>query len=202
MAMQVKGLDEAMVGLSRIEPMLMTRLVERALKGLADDEYVDKSFRVLRLGAAVMRAFSSEFALPLENAMIAAERLSGLAQEYSARHRIVHTSPFAMRFVGASKGYMSPMYGADTCMIELPFLEGTVGGRELLERYEEALYPLGGRPHWGQLFHLSGGPALVREMYPRFDAFVATVAALDPDGVFSNAFTRHLGLHTPAFKAW
>lgn len=202
MAMQVKGLDDAMVALSRVEPMLMTRLVERALKGLADPEYVDKSYRVLRLGAAVLRAFSSEFAVPLDHAALAAERLSALAREYAFRHHLVHTSPFAMRFVGASQAYMSPMYGAPTCMIELPFLEGTVGGRELLERYEEALYPLGGRPHFGQLFHLHGGQALVRQMYPKFDAFAATVAALDPDGVFSNTFTRHLGLRTPAFKAW
>ena len=61
------------------------------------------------------------------------------------------------------------MNGRDTMMIELIRLTGTDGGYELLDAYEEALYALGGRPHWGQVNTLSGGHDTLRRLYPRYD---------------------------------
>lgn len=51
----------------------------------------------------------------------------------------------------ASPVYMSMMNGVDTMMIELMQLSCSYGGYALLASNEEALYPLVGRPRWGQV---------------------------------------------------
>ena len=45
-------------------------------------------------------------------------------------------------------------------------LARTEGGFELLAAYEEALYELGGRPHWGQVNSLPGGARRLAALYP------------------------------------
>ena len=47
---------------------------------------------------------------------------------------------------------------------------------------------LGGRPHWGKRSFLSAAELAPR--YPRWDAFQAARAELDPDGRFANAWVR------------
>lgn len=49
-----------------------------------------------------------------------------------------------------------------------------------------------GRPHWGKMHTCDA--ASLREVYPRFDEFLAVRDRLDPDRVFANAYlTRVLG---------
>ena len=51
---------------------------------------------------------------------------------------------------------------------------------------EEALAPLGARPHWGKLFTLS--PARLQPLYPRLSDFQRLLPRYDPQGKFRNAF--------------
>jgi L-gulono-1,4-lactone dehydrogenase len=61
-----------------------------------------------------------------------------------------------------------------------------------LREVEAAMRGLGGRPHWGK--HSWTTAAQHRDRYPRWDAFAAARAQLDPGGRFANAFTeRTLG---------
>ena len=60
------------------------------------------------------------------------------------------------------------MNGRDTVMLELIQLTRTEGGFELLAEYEEALYAVGGRPHWGQYNTLTGSHELMQSMYPHY----------------------------------
>jgi D-arabinono-1,4-lactone oxidase len=101
------------------------------------------------------------------------------------------TSPFSLRFVRASPAYLSMMEGRDTMMIELIQQTDTEGGFELLAAYEDALYELGGRPHWGQVNGLMG-PA-VRALYPRLDDWLAAHAELNASGVFDSPFGKRVG---------
>jgi xylitol oxidase len=51
---------------------------------------------------------------------------------------------------------------------------------------EKALAPFGARPHWGKVFTSSA--QAVREVYPRYDDFMALLGRYDPEGKFRNEF--------------
>lgn len=63
----------------------------------------------------------------------------------------------------------------------------------VLPRIEDALYPLGARPHWGKLFHTVDGAV----MWPRWADFRTLVGRVDPAGKFGNGFLRRIGVLDP-----
>ena len=67
-------------------------------------------------------------------------------------------------------------------MMELIQLRGNEGGYEMLGAYEEELYELGGRPHWGQVNTLTGSHGLVASMYPRYEDWQSVHRADERDG--------------------
>ncbi|WP_280790931.1 D-arabinono-1,4-lactone oxidase [Blastococcus sp. TF02A_35] len=71
-------------------------------------------------------------------------------------------------------------------------------GAGRVDRPPEAIAgAVGGRPHWGKLHGLDA--AVLRERYPRFDAFVALRDRVDPAGVLGNEYLdRVLGPVAPA----
>jgi xylitol oxidase len=74
--------------------------------------------------------------------------------------------------------------------LHFTWVKDTAAVLPVLALIEEALAPLGVRPHWGKLFTV---PAeRIRDAYPRMDDFRALVAATDPDGTFGNAFLSRL----------
>jgi xylitol oxidase len=57
---------------------------------------------------------------------------------------------------------------------------------------QDALAPLGARPHWGKVFSVPA--ATVAGLYPRMADFRRLRGIYDPAGKFSNGFTsRYLG---------
>jgi pimeloyl-ACP methyl ester carboxylesterase len=96
--------------------------------------------------------------------------------------KVYQSSPIALRFVKASPAYLSMMHGHDTMMMELIQLRGNDGGYEMLGAYEEALYALGGRPHWGQVNTLTGSHGLVASMYPRYEDWQRVHRELNASG--------------------
>ena len=84
------------------------------------------------------------------------------------------------------------MHGQPTMMIELILVDGTRGGDALLAGYEERLADLGVRPHWGQINALT--PARVRELYPRWEEWLAVERELNASGVFDSPFTRRVDI--------
>jgi hypothetical protein len=163
-----------------------------------DDEYTNLSYKVFNIGAANdVPAYSAEIGVPVDPAgrhIQAVERVMAIAEERRRFGQIYQTSPVALRFVKASDAYMSMMYGRDTMMIELIMLAETKGGFELLAAYEEALYELSGRPHWGQINSLTGSHDFVRSMYPRYEDWLAVRRELDPRGTFDSPFTKRVGI--------
>jgi hypothetical protein len=125
--------------------------------------------------------------------------------ELAARHRDLghayQSSPISLRFVRASDALIAMMNGRETMMIELIMLTHTEGGFELLASYEEALYALGGRPHWGQVNTLTGSDGLVESMYPRFAEWLAVHERLNASGVFDSPFSKRVGISSSRFVA-
>ena len=74
----------------------------------------------------------------------------------------------------------------------------TEGGYELLHAYEDALYRLGGRPHWGHVNTLTG--ALVGSMYPEYERWLDVHQQLNASGVFDSPFSRRVGISTERFR--
>ena len=186
-----------------IRPSLAPKLLLAALRALIKKRYDEVSFKVFNIGNAnILPAYSCEIGVPMDGRHIeAVETIFRVARERRSLGQVYQSSPIALRFVKASPAYLSMMNGRDTMMIELIGLNGNDGGIELLNAYEEALYPLGGRPHWGHINTLSGSHGFVESMYPRLRDWMEVRARLDPDGVFDSPFTKRVGLSSDRFVA-
>jgi L-gulono-1,4-lactone dehydrogenase len=182
-------------------PRVTPWAIDKGLDALRDDEYTNLSYKVLNIGAAnFIPAYSSEIAVPLEDDqhIEAVERIIAIANSRARVGRVYHTAPIALRFVKASDAHLSMMQGRDTMVIELIMMTNTEGGMELLATYEDALYELSGRPHWGQLNWLTDSYDLVSRLYPRLDAWLVVRQQLDPSGLFDSPFTKRTGLSLAA----
>jgi len=181
-----------------VRPSITPWLLDRSLEALADKEFTNLSFKVLNIGTAnLLPAYSSEIGVPVDaegSHIEAVERIKRIAARHREAGSVYHTSPISLRFVRASTACMSMMEGRDTMMIELIQATRTEGGFELLAAYEEALYDLGGRPHWGQVNTLTGSHDLVRSLYPRYDEWQEVHARLNASGVFDSPFSKRTGL--------
>ena len=145
-------------------PRISPFLIAQALKALVNDDYVNISYRVFNIGAAnYLPAYSCEIGVPADEPQLnlAVEKIVEVAARRRRLGNVFHSSPISLRFVKASDAYMSMMQGRDTVMVELIMATHTVGGMELLTAHENALYELGGRPHWGQVNSLTGSHGLV-----------------------------------------
>jgi hypothetical protein len=175
-------------------PRLLTWAFDGTLEAMVDSDYSNVSYRVFNIGEANhLPAVSMELAVPLaDGAHVAAvDRIVEIAAAERSQGRF-HTSPFALRFVAASRAYASMMYARDTMMIELILVTGTRGGNELLATYERELAVFGARPHWGQ-YNVATAEQ-VAALYPRWDAWRAVERQFNESGVFDSEFTRRVGI--------
>ena len=157
---------------------------------------------MLNIGNAnLLAAWSSEIAVPLEGDchVRAVERIFEVAARRRELGEAFHSSAFSLRFVRRSPAFASMMHGRDTMMIELILLTHTEGGMELLAAHEDALYELGGRPHWGQVNTLTGSHGLVASMYERWDDWLAAHERFNASGVFDGPFSKRVGIDARRF---
>jgi hypothetical protein len=195
----IPGSNSALLTVLDGFPALTPRILDEAMKALAHD-YVDRSYRVFNIGTAnEVPGYGSEIGFTLDRYLDAVERIFAIAEQRQRLGRAYLTSPFSLRFVQEARAYMSMMEGADTCMIEFPMLDRTVGGRELLQEIETEMYAFGGRPHWGLLNFLSGANGLIEAMYPKLPRWLELFDRLNPNGTFDNAFTERCGFTRRTF---
>lgn len=130
----------------------------------------------------------SEYLLPREAAREAVERLRALAPSYAGLLQVSE-----VRTVAADDLWLSSAQGHDVVGLHFTWVRDVAGVYAALPAIEEALLPLGARPHWGKCF-VAGAGAL-RPLYPLFDDFRALAERVDPQGKLRNAFLeRHLDL--------
>ena len=181
--------------LARHLAWLMVKRFDHVLDNMQErDGYRSISYRVFNIGEANhLPAYSMELGVTLEGDrhLEAVDRILAAAARWS-EEGVYHTSPIALRFVAPSSAYASMMYDQSTMMIELIMVADSHRGEELLAGYERDLADLGIRPHWGQINALTS--ERVRELYPRWDTWLATAARFNVSGVFDSAFTRRMGI--------
>lgn len=128
----------------------------------------------------------AEFAVPLECAPRVLASLDTLLARYPRALR----APVGLRTSAADRFSLSPCHGRDTLWVAVfHSVKDRSGFRTALRDFFEALPA---RCHWGKDIRLS--PDHLRRQYPRWEAFRTARASLDPRGVFSNQFTRGIGL--------
>ena len=201
LAAALPGTSRLLNHVLHVMPSLAPLLIQSAMKALVNDRYDELSYKVFNIGKAnLVPAYSSEIAVPMDGRHIAAvERVFEVAAERRRLGGIYQSSPIALRFVKASPAYLSMMHGRDTMMMELIQLRGNDGGYELLGAYEEALYALGGRPHWGQVNTLTGSHGLIASMYPRYEDWQCVHRRMNASGVFDSPFSRRTGIAKDRF---
>jgi len=175
-------------------PPITPFLLERALAALRDADYTNISYKVLNIGAAnYLPAYSSEIGVPVGAATDAVRIICDVAERHRRLGSVYQTSPIALRFVRGSDASLSMMQGRDTMMIELIHMTRTEGGFELLAAYEDALYALEGRPHWGQVNTLT--EPHVRALYgTSLDEWLSVCGEVNATGVFDSPFSKRVGL--------
>ncbi len=178
-------------------PQFIPVMFERTFQKLASptfSPFESTSANVLSLGIGKdLKAYSTEMAVPVSNAISAIDALIDLAAT-NCEDGFYHTAPIALRFVASSKGFLSPqrrLTGEPTAMIEAPILKGTRGCKQVLRRLEARLYDLDGRPHWGQFNHLHRNA--VSRMYPELDKWLEVYKEFNQLCVFDNDFSRRVG---------
>jgi hypothetical protein len=181
--------------LARHLAWLMVKRFDHVLDDMQDLEgYRSISYKVFNIGESNrLPAYSMELGVTLEadRHLEAVDRILAAAARW-AKKRVYHTSPIALRFVAPSKAYASMMHERPTMMIELIMVVDSHRGEELLASYERDLADLDVRAHWGQINALT--PDRVRELYPRWDTWLATGARFNASGVFAAPFTRRVGV--------
>lgn len=195
----IPGVEDALLFLFDTFPDLAPYLIDQAMRTLADKGYVNVWYKVLNIGTANdIAAYSAEIGFPLTTYVNAVENILSMAAHMREFGDVYLTSPFSLRFVRRTGAFLAMMEGRDTCMIEMPTINGTYAGFNILGRYEDLMYKHSGRPHWGQVNHLTGSGGLIRSMYPKYDKWLDIYRKLNKSGMFDNSFTDRCGFSTPA----
>jgi len=175
-------------------PSQASRLARLASRGVGRSTKTDRSFRVFASERRI-RFTEMEYGIPREHA---AEAVRDVL-EHASRPELGVAWPIEVRFVGADSPQLSASHARETCYIAV-HQDRRLDWEPYFRAVEEIMGGYGGRPHWGKR-HFQSAESLAPR-YPRWEAWQAARAALDPGGVFSNAYTdRVLGPAAPAAAA-
>ena len=123
----------------------------------------------------------SEYLVPRGRALEAIDALRGLRDRVAP---LLQTCE--LRTVAADDQWLSSAYGQDVVGLHFTWLRDEPAVYAVLPAMEEALLPLGARPHWGKCF--VAGAAQLEPLYPRFADFRALRDRVDPGRKFGNDF--------------
>lgn len=126
----------------------------------------------------------AEYLIPRENAPLAIELVRSLHHLITP---LLHVTE--IRTMCADDLWLSPANGHDTVGIHFTWHRDerifTV-----LPAVEEALLPLGARPHWGKV--TSATPADITMVFPRWSDYVELLQNVDPQGKFRSPFVTKM----------
>ncbi len=178
-----------------LNPAALPSLIDTALELCVARDVIMPSTEALDFGAPnTLPVHAASMGVNADDIDAIVDDLTTQFADWRAANQWV-SSPVGIRWVRASEDFMSPQFGRDTVMIEVPVLKGTPNAVETLERYATYMMDIwGARPHWGQInpmnrqrYEAVYGPTAVR-------AFATAFRVMNPQGFFDSPFTRQLGL--------
>jgi alditol oxidase len=93
-----------------------------------------------------------------------------------------------IRTIAADDLWLSPCYRRDSVAFHFTWIEDATAVLPVVAAVQEALAPLGARPHWGKVFS-----TVPSGQYERMADFRRLIERLDPDATFRNDFVdRHI----------
>jgi hypothetical protein len=181
-----------------LNPSAVPFLMDDALKSCVAANVVMPSTEALDFGAPnTVPVDATSLGFDASTADATFQDLVTQLNAWTAQNQWV-SSPIGMRWVKGSQDYLSPQYGRDTIMLEMPIMKGTPNSSETLQRY--ALYMMdrwGARPHWGQQNPM--GRQRFEKVYgAAVPSFISAYRALNPNGFFDGPLSAQLGLRDMA----
>lgn len=129
----------------------------------------------------------SEYLVPRSQALVAIDRLRALG---AVMEPLLQAAEF--RTVAADDQWLSSASGRDVLGVHFTWRRDPDAVYALLPQIEDALLPLGARPHWGKCF--VAGAAELAQLYDQLPAFRSLRDRVDPERKFDNSFlSRVLG---------
>lgn len=170
----------AVVGFQRWVPQA-TPGINRAIESISSRrDYTDESHRVYITRRRV-HFREMEYSLPLSAVPAALRELRAMIDRRGFRISF----PIEVRAAAADPLMLSTAHGSESGYIAV-HRYWRDPDREYFREAEAILAAHEGRPHWGKL-HTRTADQL-REVYPRFDDFLAVRDRLDPDRAFANPY--------------
>jgi xylitol oxidase len=123
----------------------------------------------------------SEYLVPRRHGMAALRAVDAIRDKVAPVLQISE-----IRTIAADDLWLSTAYEQDSVALHFTWVKDMDGVLPVLGLLEESLAPYGARPHWGKLF--TTAPEVLRDRYPRLDAFHDLVRRYDPEGTFTNDF--------------
>jgi len=172
--------------LGRVAPSLIPQINRLVTKLAGGRTRVDRSDRIFA-SPRLVRFTEMEYSLPRGSTTEAVRRVMELVEH----ERLSVPFPIEVRTVASDDALMSTAFGDDRGFVAVHMFEG-MEWEPYFRAVEAIMDDLNGRPHWGKR-HFQTAQTL-QGRYPEWGRFQAVRARLDPDGVFSNAWTdRVLG---------
>lgn len=130
----------------------------------------------------------SEYLVPRAGAAAAVDALRALAPRFADLLQVSE-----VRTIAGDDLWLSGAYAGDAVGFHFTWVRDWTGVHAVLPAIEDALLPLGARPHWGKCF--VAGVDRLAPAYPRLADFRALAERVDPERTLRNDFlARHLGL--------
>lgn len=123
----------------------------------------------------------SEYFVPRERAAEAFELLRALGNRLAP---LIQVSE--VRTIAADDLWLSPSQGRDTVALHFTWIQDEPAVLPALSAIEDALNPLGARPHWGKVF--TADATYLRTAYPMVPTFTELAAKHDPTAKFRNPY--------------
>ncbi len=193
-------------------PKRIPNNMEGSLNVQKDRRYYNIAPKVLILGLENIKeyGYTSEFAFdvthhqPTGNLTYiqAVDDLIDEADKLATQGNIYQPGTIGLRFVEKSAAHLTMEVGFDACFIDCPVLSKVKGVDQLLNRYQEVLLALNGRPHWGKINNKLT-PRMVQALYGQrltdWQKNFKFFNDLPPNGtgygIFRNDFSDRLELH-------
>lgn len=123
----------------------------------------------------------SEYFVERAQAAAAIEQMRALGNEMAA---VIQVSE--LRTIAADTLWLSPSQGRDTVAFHFTWIQDEAAVRPVVESLENALLPLGARPHWGKVF--AADATTLQACYPKVPDFTELAERHDPEGKFRNDY--------------
>ncbi|GAB2573896.1 D-arabinono-1,4-lactone oxidase [Kribbella endophytica] len=123
----------------------------------------------------------SEYFVERAQAAAAIDQMRALGNEMAP---VIQVSE--LRTIAADTLWLSPSQGRDTVAFHFTWIQDEAAVRPVVESLENALLPLGARPHWGKVF--AADAATLQVCYPKVPDFTELAKRHDPEGKFRNDY--------------